>query len=37
MIEFTIETRLREVHRAPGGRQLRSLVAVSEYEPEGGG
>jgi uncharacterized protein YndB with AHSA1/START domain len=26
-------TRLREVHRAPGGKQLASLVEVSEYEP----
>jgi uncharacterized protein YndB with AHSA1/START domain len=26
-------TRVREVHRAPGGRQLASLVEVSEYEP----
>jgi uncharacterized protein YndB with AHSA1/START domain len=25
-------TRLREVHRAPGGKQLSSLVEVSEYE-----
>ncbi len=27
-------TRVREVHRAPGGRQLASLVQVSEYEPD---
>jgi uncharacterized protein YndB with AHSA1/START domain len=27
-------TRLREIHRAPGGRQLASLVEVSEYEPD---
>lgn len=26
-------TRLREVHRAPGGRELESLVEVSEFEP----
>jgi uncharacterized protein YndB with AHSA1/START domain len=26
-------TRVREVHRAPGGKQLTSLVEVSEYEP----
>jgi uncharacterized protein YndB with AHSA1/START domain len=26
-------TRVREVHRAPGGKQLASLVEVSEYEP----
>ncbi|HUB98430.1 MAG TPA: SRPBCC family protein [Solirubrobacterales bacterium] len=27
-------TRLREVHRGPGGKELASLVEVSEYEPE---
>lgn len=27
-------TRVREVHRAPGGKQLASLVEVSEYEPD---
>jgi uncharacterized protein YndB with AHSA1/START domain len=27
-------TRLREVHRAPGGKQLPSLVEVSESEPD---
>jgi uncharacterized protein YndB with AHSA1/START domain len=27
-----VGTRLREVHRAPGGKQLASLVEVSEYE-----
>jgi uncharacterized protein YndB with AHSA1/START domain len=27
-------TRLREVHRAPGGKQLESVVEVSEYEPD---
>ena len=27
-------TRVREVHRAPGGKQLVSLVEVSEYEPD---
>jgi len=26
-------TRLREVHRAPGGKELESLLEVSEYEP----
>jgi uncharacterized protein YndB with AHSA1/START domain len=26
-------TRLREVHRAPGGKHLTSLLEVSEYEP----
>src|ERR1700737_2408946 len=29
-----IGTRVREVHRAPGGKQLASLVEVSEYEPD---
>jgi uncharacterized protein YndB with AHSA1/START domain len=27
-------TRIREVHRGPGGKQLASLVEVSEYEPD---
>lgn len=27
-------TRLREVHRAPGGRALESVVEVAEYEPD---
>ena len=27
-------TRVREVHRAPGGKQLASIVEVSEYEPD---
>ena len=27
-------TRLREVHRAPGGKELPSLVEVSEFEPD---
>lgn len=31
---LALGTRLREVHRAPGGRQLVSLVEVSEYEPD---
>jgi hypothetical protein len=31
---FGLGTRVREVHRAPGGKQLASLVAVSEYEPD---
>ena len=29
-----VGTRLREVHRAPGGKQLASLVEVSEYDPD---
>jgi uncharacterized protein YndB with AHSA1/START domain len=28
-----VGTRIREVHRAPGGKELASLVEVSEYEP----
>jgi uncharacterized protein YndB with AHSA1/START domain len=31
---FGLGTRIREVHRAPGGKQLASLVEVSEYEPD---
>jgi hypothetical protein len=31
---FGLGTRLREVHRAPGGKQLESVVEVSEYEPD---
>jgi uncharacterized protein YndB with AHSA1/START domain len=27
-------SRLREVHRAPGGKQVPSLVEVTEWEPE---
>jgi uncharacterized protein YndB with AHSA1/START domain len=27
-------TRLREVHRGPGGKELESVVEVSEYEPD---
>jgi uncharacterized protein YndB with AHSA1/START domain len=27
-------SRLREVHRGPGGRKLESLVEVSEFEPD---
>ena len=29
-----VGTRLREVHRAPGGKELESVVEVSEYEPD---
>jgi uncharacterized protein YndB with AHSA1/START domain len=29
-----VGTRLREVHRAPGGKQMASLVEVSEYDPD---
>ena len=28
-----LRTRLREVHRGPGGKEFPSLVEVSEYEP----
>jgi uncharacterized protein YndB with AHSA1/START domain len=28
-----VGTRIREVHRAPGGKQLASRVEVSEYQP----
>src|ERR1700730_4151809 len=31
---FGLGTQVREVHRAPGGKQLASLVEVSEYEPD---
>lgn len=27
-------SRLREVHRGPGGKELESLVEVSEFEPD---
>ena len=30
---FGLGTRLREVHRAPGGKELESLVEVSEFQP----
>jgi uncharacterized protein YndB with AHSA1/START domain len=31
---FGLGTLVREVHRAPGGKQLASVVEVSEYEPD---
>jgi hypothetical protein len=31
---FGLGTRLREVHRAAGGKELESVVEVSEYEPD---
>ena len=31
---FGLGTRLREVHRTPGGKELTSVVEVSEYEPD---
>jgi uncharacterized protein YndB with AHSA1/START domain len=31
---FGLGTRLHEVHRAPGGRELHSVVEVSQYEPD---
>lgn len=27
-------TRLREVHRGPGGKEIQSLVEISEFEPD---
>jgi uncharacterized protein YndB with AHSA1/START domain len=29
-----VGTRLREVHRAPGGKEMTSVVEVAEYEPD---
>ena len=29
-----VGSRLREIHRAPGGKHLESVVEVSEYEPD---
>ena len=29
-----VGTRLREIHRAPGGKEVQSVVEVSEYEPD---
>ena len=31
---LALGSRLREVHRGPGGREVPSLVEVSEFEPE---
>jgi len=31
---LALGTRLREVHRAPGGKELESVVEVSEFEPD---
>jgi uncharacterized protein YndB with AHSA1/START domain len=30
---MAVGTRLRELHRAPGGKELASVVEVTEYEP----
>jgi hypothetical protein len=30
---FGLGTRLREIHRTPGGKEIESVVEVSEYEP----
>jgi uncharacterized protein YndB with AHSA1/START domain len=30
---LAVGTRLRELHRAPGGKQVASVVEVTEYEP----
>jgi uncharacterized protein YndB with AHSA1/START domain len=29
-----LRSRLREIHRAPGGKELESVVEVAEYEPD---
>src|SRR5215207_5546005 len=29
-----VGSRLREIHRVPGGKQLESVVEISEYEPD---
>ena len=29
-----VGTRLREIHRTPGGKEVQSVVEVSEYEPD---
>jgi len=31
---YGVGSRLREVHRAPGGKELESVVEVTEYEPD---
>ena len=31
---YGVGSRLREVHRAPGGKELESLVEVTEYAPD---
>jgi uncharacterized protein YndB with AHSA1/START domain len=33
-LPLTVGSRLREVHRAPGGKELASVVEVTEYEPD---
>ena len=33
-LPLSVGSRLREVHRAPGGKKLESLVEVTEYEPD---
>lgn len=33
-LPLRLGTRLREVHRAPGGKELESVLEVSEYEPD---
>ena len=32
--DYGVGSRLREVHRAPGGKELESVVEVVEYEPD---
>jgi uncharacterized membrane protein len=31
---FGLGARIRETHRAPGGRELHSVVEISQYEPD---
>ena len=31
---FGLGTRLREIHRTPGGKEIESVVEVSEYQPD---
>ena len=31
---FGLGTRLREIHRTPSGKEIESVVEVSEYEPD---
>lgn len=33
-LPLSVGSRLREVHRTPGGKQLASVVEVTEYEPD---
>ena len=33
-LPLSVGSRVREVHRAPGGKELESVVEVTEYEPD---